>query len=165
MSELESSGHDRRQPVMIPSQQPNTGTLLLDAFQAFNRELFSVMNTAGHKSLRSKHGAVLANLETRGTRATLLARRAGIGTSAMGEVVDELERLGYVVRKIDPNDRRAKLVVPTHSGVEVTKLAVRTIRKIERRYLKKLGQERYHEFRKSLTDLAHGAFDVEALSE
>ena len=141
---------------MRPSQEPNTGTLLLYAFKAFDRELFSVLNAAGHKNLRSKHGAVLANLETEGTHATSLARRAGIGTSAMGEVVDELERLGYVVRRVDLNDRRAKLVVPTQSGVEVTKLAARTIREIERRYLRKLGEERYRTFREALANLAFG---------
>jgi len=141
---------------MRPSQQPNTGTLLLYAFKAFDRELFSVLNAAGHKNLRSKHGAVLANLETEGTRATLLARRAGVGTSAMGEVVDELERLGYVVRRVDPNDRRAKLVVPTQSGVEVTKLAARTIKEIERRYFRKLGEEPYRTLRGALANLAFG---------
>ena len=29
----------------------------------------------------------------------------------MGELVDELESLGYVVRRPDPRDRRAKLIV------------------------------------------------------
>ncbi len=35
---------------------------------------------------------------------------------AMGELVDELEQLGYVVRRPDPTDRRAKLIILTKKG-------------------------------------------------
>jgi DNA-binding MarR family transcriptional regulator len=35
---------------------------------------------------------------------------------AMGELVDHLERLGYVRRVPNRRDRRAKLIVPTAAG-------------------------------------------------
>jgi DNA-binding MarR family transcriptional regulator len=34
----------------------------------------------------------------------------------MGELVDDLERLGYVERRADPGDGRAKLVMLTTKG-------------------------------------------------
>lgn len=143
-----------RQPVMRRPPRPNTGTLLLYAYKRFDQELFASLHEAGHAGLRPKHGAVLANLDERGTRLTTLARRAHIGTSAMGELVDQLERLGYVERTADPDDRRAKLVVPTTHGTRVIDLAFRTIREIEAAYAADLGESGHAALREALTRLA-----------
>ena len=144
-----------RQPVMRRPAEPNTGTLLLFAYRSFDRELFASLHQAGHHALRSKHGAVLANLGERGTRLTTLARRGQIGTSAMGELVDELERLGYVERRPDPEDRRAKLVVPTATGADVIELASHAIRQIEATYARLLGRPGHAALRDALTVLAN----------
>lgn len=143
-----------RQPVMVRPAEPNTGTLLLYAYRNFERELFASLHRAGDRGLRPKHGAVLANLDEAGTRLTTLARRAQIGTSAMGELVDELERLGYIERRPDPGDRRAKLVVPTAAGGDVIQLASRTIGEIEAAWARLLGQAEHAALRESLTRLA-----------
>lgn len=113
--------------------------------------------STGHRELRSKHGAVLANLDEQGTRLTTLATRAGIGSSAMGELIDELERLGYVIRRPDPADRRAKLVVPTATGTEVTELAFEAIRRIETSFKRELGREQYTLLRNALKKIAGSA--------
>jgi DNA-binding MarR family transcriptional regulator len=145
-----------RQPVMRHPSSPNTGTLLLYAYKRFDSELFAGLREAGHQGLRSKHGAVLANLDASGTRPTTLAQRAQIGTSAMGELVDELERLGYVERKPDAKDRRAKLVVPTSAGVAALDRAFTTIRDIEAAYARLLGRTGHAALREALTRLASG---------
>ncbi|HYQ82372.1 MAG TPA: helix-turn-helix domain-containing protein, partial [Anaeromyxobacteraceae bacterium] len=74
------------------------GTLLLVAYRRFEAELFAALHRAGHVELRPKHGRVLANVDRGGTRATELAARAGMTKPAMGELVDELQALGYVRR-------------------------------------------------------------------
>lgn len=65
---------------------------------------------------KPKHSAVFAQIGPQGSRVTDLARGAGMTSQAMGEVVDELIELGYVVREADANDRRAKLVRLTPLG-------------------------------------------------
>lgn len=59
-------------------------------------------------------------LDRDGSRASVLAERAGIGRAAMGELIVELERLGYVERRPDPDDRRAKRIVPTAAALDAT---------------------------------------------
>ena len=49
-------------------------------------------------------------------RTTDIAARAGITKQAVGQIVDELEALGYVRREPDPADARARLVVYTERG-------------------------------------------------
>ncbi len=145
-----------RQPIIRQPAEPNTGTLLLYAYKHFDTELFASLHAGGHRGLRSKHGAVLANLDERGTRLTTLAQRAAIGTSAMGELVDELEHLGYVERRPDPKDRRAKLVVPTLAGVDALERAFIAIGEIEAAYARLLGGDGHAALRGALTRLVAG---------
>jgi DNA-binding MarR family transcriptional regulator len=81
---------------------------------------------------RAAHSAVFANIDVAaGTRLTVLARRATMTPQAMGELVDDLERLGYVRRVPDPVDRRAKLVILTDRGRESVEAALTVIGTIE----------------------------------
>src|SRR5829696_4398231 len=65
---------------------------------------------------KPSHSAVFARIDPAGSRLSELARGANMSPQAMGELVDELEGLGYVVRRPDPRDRRAKLITLTESG-------------------------------------------------
>lgn len=139
---------------------PYTQSLFLFAYQQSARELTGYLQARGHTAIRPKHGAVFANLDREGTRPTVLAQRAGMGKAAMGELVDELERLGYVERRPDPRDRRAKLVVPTSGALEVTRLVHTFNRRLEARYRRRLGTQAYDVLRRSLIALA-GRDDVQ----
>lgn len=139
----------------------NTGTLLLRAFQAFQTELLDGLAREGYE-IRAKHGAVLANIDADGTRPTVLARRAGMGKAALGELVDELEAMGHVERVADPADGRAKLVVPTPMGAGCIRAAARVIDAIEQRYVVALGEAGYRRLRTALLALVpHDADDIQ----
>lgn len=134
--------------------RPYTQSLLLFAYQASARELTEHLHRHRHAAIRPKHGAVFANIDPEGTRASVLAQRAGMGKAAMGELIDELERRGYVERRPDPSDRRAKLVLPTSAALEVTRLVHDFNRRMEARYRRKLGAQAYDSLRRSLETLA-----------
>ncbi len=51
----------------------------------------------------------------------------------MGELVDDLEQRGYVTRRPDPEDGRAKLITLTSTGLAAVEAAGRTIAEIEQR--------------------------------
>lgn len=139
----------------------NTGTLLLRAVQAFQVELLQGLGREGY-DLRAKHGAVLANLDPDGSRLTVLARRARMGKPALGELVDELQAMGYVQRVPDPADGRARLVLPTARGLAAIEAARRLIGAIERRYAAELGESLYASLREALLTLVpHGSEDLQ----
>ena len=71
----------------------------------------------------------------------------------MGEIIDELEDLGYVERHPDPTDRRAKLITLTDRGVAAVEAGEATIVGIEDDILAILGPKRYHELRGMLMEL------------
>lgn len=137
--------------------EPRTQAMLFLAFQASARELNQTIHGGGHPALRPKHGAVFATIDRHGTRATTLASRAGITKAAMGELIDELEGLGYLERHPDKSDRRAKLVVPAPAALDVLRLVDEFNKRWEARYRRKLGREAYESLRASLRTIAAAA--------
>jgi DNA-binding MarR family transcriptional regulator len=126
------------------------GILAARLLFAIQDELYARLEEAGHGELTRLHGAVIAHLDEEGTRATELARRSGRHKQIIGRIVDELEELGYVERRPERTDRRAKLVVPTKRGLEVMRLSDEIIRDIERREAAALGKGTYDDFKQAL---------------
>ncbi|MDP9227984.1 MAG: MarR family transcriptional regulator [Actinomycetota bacterium] len=120
---------------------------LLDSLQ---EELFERLARQGHRGLRPRHGVVLAYLDEDGVRATELAALSGRHKQVVGRLVDELEQLGYVERRPDPGDRRAKLIFPTERGLEQLRLGDQIVAEIERRHADAAGRRVYAEFRNVL---------------
>lgn len=129
-----------------PRREPNTAALLGAAYQALGMEIVRGVVAAGFPQ-RPAHSAVFANIDREGTRPSDLAARANMTPQAMGELIDDLERLGYVRRVPHPDDRRAKLVVPTAKGRRCIDAALRTIAAIEKRLRRELGAQRLTELK------------------
>jgi DNA-binding MarR family transcriptional regulator len=110
-------------------------------------ELFEGLAEAGYDDLHPRHGAVLAFLDEDGIRATELARLSGRHKQIVGRLVDELEELGYVERRPDPADRRAKLIFPTERGLDQLRLGDQIIADIEARHASEVGARTYAQFR------------------
>jgi len=60
--------------------------------------------------IRTAHTTLFPHISLEGTRLTDLARSVGISKQAVAQLVDELEAMGMVERRPDPDDGRAKLI-------------------------------------------------------
>lgn len=120
---------------------------------AVQDELFSRLAAEGFDDLHPRHGAVLAYLDEGGVRATELAQLSGQHKQVIGRLVDELEELGYVRRRPDPADRRAKLVCPTERGSAEMRAAGRILSAIQERHARRLGEEKFAFFKSALIDI------------
>jgi DNA-binding MarR family transcriptional regulator len=134
----------------VSNGKSGLGILAARLLFAVQDELYERLEEAGHGRLTRLHGAVIAHLDEDGTRATELARRSGRHKQVIGRIADELEALGYVERRPEPGDRRAKLVVPTAAGREAMRLSDEVIADIERRQANALGETAYADFRRQL---------------
>lgn len=56
------------------------------------------------------------NAGVTGMRLSDLSTRAQLSPATTSELVSDLQRLGYLERRPDPTDRRAKLIFPTQRG-------------------------------------------------
>jgi DNA-binding MarR family transcriptional regulator len=131
----------------------NTVVLLREAFITLNNRVVVRLAECGHAVVRPAHGAVFQYLDGAGTSVARLAERAQMTKQAMAELVIHLEKHGYVVRRPDPEDRRAKLVVPTRKGMEVFAIAQELIPEIEREIDTLVGPRRAAALRADLDRL------------
>ncbi len=134
-------------------EDPNLGILAAKVLWSFERELFAELAEQGHPDVRPRHGAVLAFLDPEGTRAKDLARLSGRHKQVITTLVDELSALGYVERRPDPDDRRAKLVVPTPHGLDEMERADAIARTIERRFARRVGKDALDEMKRSMAEI------------
>lgn len=134
------------------SRDANTIALLGQAYSLLGFQIVDGVVGAGYPQ-KPAHSAVFAQIRPEGNRLTDLARGANITPQAMGELVDELEELGYVVRVPDPTDRRAKLITLTPRGHDCIDAGRQTIEGIEERITEALGERGHAQLRRLLGKL------------
>jgi DNA-binding MarR family transcriptional regulator len=129
-------------------EEPDLGILSSRTLFSLQRELFTRLSEQGHPRLRPRHGAVMAYLDEEGSRATDLATQSGQHKQVIGTLVDELVELGYVERRPDPADRRAKLIVPTEKGRDHMARSDAVIAEMEAEHARAVGEQAYAEFKR-----------------
>ena len=133
-------------------EEPNTIAMLGQAYSLLGFRIVKGVVGAGYPQ-KPSHSAVFAQIDREGSRLTDLARGANMTPQAMGELVDELEGLGYVVRRPDPTDRRAKLIVLTERGHACIAAGLATIDGLEQRITEVLGPRGRQQLRRLLGKL------------
>ena len=66
-----------------------------------------------------EYAVLVATIDLPGLDQRRLAVRLGIDPVSTGQMIDRLEQAGLVERRVDPNDRRARLLSATRSGVRL----------------------------------------------
>ena len=130
----------------------NTVSMLGQAYSLLGFQIVDGVVGAGYPQ-KPKHSAVFAQISPNGSRLTELARKAHMTPQAMGELVDELVDMGYVVRRPDPDDGRAKLIVLTKRGRDAVAAGLQTIEGIEEQVTEILGEHGHRELRRLLSKL------------
>jgi DNA-binding MarR family transcriptional regulator len=115
----------RRGPV------PTIISVFRRATDVMIEDLIARLDAAGFAGLTPSHQIVFENLDRTGTRLTELAARAGMTHQSMSELVSSLEQRGYVKRRVDPTDRRARIVGLTSSGTRLARQALHELASIE----------------------------------
>jgi DNA-binding MarR family transcriptional regulator len=119
-------------------------------FAEFRQELVAT----GYGDIRPTHGCVFRFIREEPLRLTELATLAGMTKQSIGEVIDNLVELGYVKRVPDPQDRRAKLLCLTAKGEEAQKVGLGLFKKVEQRWAKRYGPDRFAQLRELLEEIA-----------
>lgn len=131
-------------------RREHVGRLLLLAQRDFNVRAVAKLRERGYPALTLAHVSLLPYLDLAGTRTTVLAERAGMTKQGAGQLVHDLERLGYLQREADPSDGRAQLVTFTPAGERLLADAVDVVHAVEAGYARLLGDDRLIELRDTL---------------
>ena len=129
-----------KQNQAVASQLSNNLSRLLREFSRdFERRICRGLAERGHPDVRPSHSAVFSNLGTGAVRVTELARRAQVTQQAMGKMLKELERMGYLDRGIDGSDKRAKEIRLTRRGIDLARDSQAVINEVRHYYSDKIG--------------------------
>jgi DNA-binding MarR family transcriptional regulator len=141
---------------MSRSTQPRSdlGILLLLAYQAFVSQLHADMAEHGYDDLGRSDGVVFRMLHGGPRTVSHLAGRIAITKQGMAQVVDDMERRGYVVRRADPTDARARLVELSERGRAALDVARSFHRSYEQRLTRAQGRESVDAVRAVLGSMA-----------
>lgn len=107
------------------------GLLLRLVNQHWGEGVHSALQAAGLDGIRAPNANVIPFVPAGGIQVSELARLATVRKQSMAEAVGQLERAGYVERRPDPSDRRARLVFLTERGHRVRSVAVAAGRRVE----------------------------------
>ena len=121
-----------------PHEQ-SLGRLLLRAHRLFAERALALLHARGHADLTIAHVMLLPHFDAQGTRSTVLASRAGITKQAAGQVVADLERVGYIARVSDESDARAVKLAFTRRGRQLVADAAAVKEELDRQLGRVLG--------------------------
>jgi DNA-binding MarR family transcriptional regulator len=139
---------------MTRSGKPDFGILLVLADQEFVRALRAATAEQGFDDQGRSDGFVLRTLDAGPTTITGLAERLEITKQGASQIVDDMERRGYVERRTDPDDARARLLHLTSRGEAALAAARKFHQAYERRLRRQFGDEVIDGMRDVLTAMA-----------
>jgi DNA-binding MarR family transcriptional regulator len=137
----------------LPVDRLAIGQLLVRLLRQFRAELFAPATEHGYRDLREPHLHIFGSLGIDGVRLTELAARAQLSLATTSELVDDLQRLGYLERRPDPSDGRAKLIFPTRRGRQALDDAGDRVAQIEQHWAQLLGPARFADACRALQEL------------
>jgi DNA-binding MarR family transcriptional regulator len=140
-------------PLRPPSGTDNFGNLFRDPALAMQELVVHLLREHGSDDIRLSHALVAQHIADEGSRITDLAERVQLTKPTVVHVINELEALGYVERRPDPTDGRAKLVVPTPRLQNAVAVGREAIAAIERAWAAALGERETAELRRLLLRL------------
>jgi DNA-binding MarR family transcriptional regulator len=136
-----------------PSAPPLIGALLRMPWEAVQRRMLERLHERGFDDLDAAHLNVFQYPGPQGARPSELAARLRISKQALNYQLGELERLGYLERRADPDDLRSKRVVLTRRGTAAIRVIREAVGDVEADWAKQLGPDRFSQLRGLLVDL------------
>ncbi len=115
--------------------------LLGMAFRAVTDEVHERLAEQGFGDIRPAHGYSFQLLSWRpeGVTAVALGEHLGITKQAATQLADDLEKRGYIERRPDPSDRRARLIFLTRRGWDCIACGVAAWKEVEDRWATLIG--------------------------
>src|SRR6187431_2278642 len=133
---------------------PLIGALLRMPWEVVQRRMLAALHERGFDDLDAAHLNVFQYPGPEGARPSELAARLRISKQALNYLLGELERLGYVERRPDPDDLRSKRVALTARGRSAVGVIREAVGELEAEWAQQLGQSRFEELRSLLQELS-----------
>ena len=135
-----------------PPTGPWVGALLRAAWTIVRDHIDEAVKDAGYVDLTRAHVSLFRYPTLDGMRPTNLADEMRLSKQAVNDLLRDLERQGYIVRDVDPADRRSRLIRLTDKGIQLEDTVRLAARDAELRIEREMGRDRFRSFREDLVE-------------
>ena len=132
---------------------PLIGALLRMPFEVVRERMLAGLHERGFSDLVAAHLDVFQYPGPENQRPLDLAKHARMSKQAMNYLLGELERLGYITRRQDPEDQRSKRVHATERGQAAGQAMREIVLEIEADWEQRLGPANVAKLRDLLKQL------------
>jgi DNA-binding MarR family transcriptional regulator len=132
---------------------PLIGALLRMPFEVVRERMLAGLHERGFSDLVAAHLDVFQYPGPENQRPSDLARQARMSKQAMNYLLGELERLGYITRRQDPEDQRFKRVHVTERGRAAGQAMREIVLEVETDWEQQLGRAKVAKLRDLLKQL------------
>jgi DNA-binding MarR family transcriptional regulator len=136
-----------------PAGPPLIGALLRLPWEAVQRHMLERLHERGFEDFDAAYLNVFQYPGPQGSRPSELAARMRISKQALNYLLGELERLGYLERRPDPDDLRSKRITLTPRGVDAVGVIREAVGEVEATWAQQLGSKRFARLRGLLLEL------------
>jgi DNA-binding MarR family transcriptional regulator len=140
-------------PAAEPFAPPLIGALLRMPWEAVQRHMLERLHERGFDDFDAAYLNIFQYPGPHGARPSELAARLRISKQALNYLLGELERLGYLERRPDPDDQRSKRVALTKRGTSAVSVIREAVGEVEAAWTQQLGSKRFTQLRNLLLDL------------
>ncbi|MDD0852665.1 MarR family winged helix-turn-helix transcriptional regulator [Halobacteriovorax sp. GB3] len=117
------------------------GSLLKRIYRLYNNELLRLLQLKGFTDLRPSFLEILLYIcENDGPSIKSIGRACGLKKQTMTSHLNELERRGYIERKVNPSDKREQNIFLTEYGERFKFNLFESISEVERVYVDQVGK-------------------------
>lgn len=145
-------------PISLPAvadpgwRLTHLGRLLGHSLRRFDERVLQLMardpqvplalsNLAARAQIGAAHIHITRHLSLTGSRLSDLALSAGMSKQAMGDLVDQCEAWGLVLRQPDPRDGRARRVIFTETGLQWLQAFHRAVSQAQMEFSQTVGEQ------------------------
>jgi DNA-binding MarR family transcriptional regulator len=111
-------------------------------YQEYSARIEAALHEAGFDDVRPSAANVFPFVPPEGISVSELAQFARIRKEAMAQAVAQLERAGYVTRRLNPRNGRSQLVYLTKRGASVPPITHAAAKRVEEDWEKLIGPDK-----------------------
>lgn len=117
------------------------------------RHMLQALHAHGFTDLNAAHFQVMRWPGPQGKRPVELAAEAGTTRQAMNYLLGQLEELGYLERRVDPDDVRSRRIYLTERGTSTTSVIRDAVTELDKQWETKLGSTDWQALKQLLVRL------------
>jgi DNA-binding MarR family transcriptional regulator len=139
-----------------PLGPPLIGALLRMPVDVVRARMLAALHEQGFTDIVAAHLVLLRWPGPQGRRPSEIAAESEMSKQAVNYLLGQLETLGYLARRPDPDDHRSRQVHLTGRGRDVAMTMRATVSEIEAEWTALLGREDFEQLKALLTRLSAG---------